>query len=75
MIEQARLLYVRTAGKVLKTCKIDNTIGIWSSRNNALYDDDDELFYYVDNRCVYVAQWLRDCVNEMTGQFRRPQGK
>ena len=56
----------------MKTCKIDNTIGIWSSRNNALYDDD-VLFYYVDNRCVYVAQWLRDCVNEMAGQFRLPQ--
>ena len=45
---------------MLKTCKIDNTIGIWSSINNVLYDD--ELFYYVDNRCVYeyVAQWLID---------------
>ena len=47
-----------TAGKVLKTCKIDNTIGIWSTtivgsrNNNALVYELDELFYNVDNRCV-----------------------
>ena len=42
----------------MKTCKIDNTIGIWSTtkvgsrNNNALVYDVDELFYNVDNRCV-----------------------
>ena len=57
---------------MLKTCKIDNTIGIWSTNyystsrnNNALVYDVDELFYNLDNRCVvYDVQYELSTVTE-----------